>query len=104
MIPNIIVGICAFFVMRYSTVNYLAPEGVVRETHTWIMHRREILKWAEIRFVTIMHDGPDTMCFFEKDVLGLKMLFATDQVNDIKAILAKYIPGVDVNEMDRPPH
>lgn len=101
LVPNLILGCAAFFVVRYQKLNYISPIGPVRETHTWLTHHREVLKWDDIQFITIMHKGSETMLYFEKDVTGWKVLFETSQTDELKAIFKKYIPNMEINEMNR---
>lgn len=100
-IPNIIIGVASFFALKYQKLNYISPVGVVRETHTWITHHREIMRWEEIKFITIMHKRNEAMVFFERDILGWKVLFEDNQIEPLKALLKKYIPDVDVNSITR---
>lgn len=100
-IPNLIIGMGSFFALKYEKLNYISSVGIVRETHTWITHHREVMKWKEIKFITLMHKQNATMAFLERDVLGWKMLFERDQVNDLKKIFKQYIPDIEINEMNR---
>ncbi len=100
-LPNIILGFASFFALKYQKLVYVSPLGVVKETHTWITHHREIMKWEEMQFITLMHKRDVTMVFLEKDVLGWKVLFEKDQINDLKKIFKQYIPDVEINEIDR---
>ncbi len=100
-LPNIILGVASFFVLKYQKLVYLSPIGMVKETHTWITHHREVMKWKEIKFITLMHKKGETMVFLERDSLGWKVLFERDQVNDLKRILKQYIPDIEINEIDR---
>ena len=101
ILPNIILGLASFFVLNYRKLIYVSPIGMVKETHTWITHHREVMKWEEINFITLMHKGRETMVFLERDTLGWKVLFERDQVNDLKKIFKHYIPDIEINEMNR---
>lgn len=96
---NILIGVMSFFVLKYEKRLYVAPTGIVKETHTWITHHREVMKWDSIKFVTIMHKRGEAMVFFERDTLGWKVLFADDQVAELLALFKKYIPDVEVNDI-----
>ena len=100
-VPNIIIGLGSFFALKYQKLNYVSPVGIVRETHTWVTHHREIMKWEEIKFITIMHKRSEAMLFFERDILGWKVLFDENQVDDLKRLFKKYIPDIDVNNIQR---
>ncbi len=100
-LPNIILGIASFFALKYQKLVYLSPIGMVKETHTWITHHREVMKWEEIKFITLMHKQNVTMVFLERDSLGWKVLFERNQVEDLKKIFKQYIPDVEINEIDR---
>ena len=54
MLSNLIIGFASFFALKYQKIVYLSPIGMVKETHTWVTHHRELLKWEEIKFITIM--------------------------------------------------
>lgn len=98
---NIIIGVMCFFVLKYEKLVYVSPVGIVKETHTWFSHHREVLKWSEVKFVTIMHKRKESMVFLERDTLGWKVLFGLEQIPELKTLFAKYIPSVEVDEMAR---
>jgi len=100
-VSNTIIGLSSFFALKYEKVNYISPLGIVRETHTWITHHREIMKWEEIKFITIMHKHNEAMVFFERDVLGWKILFEEKQIDGLKKLFKLYIPEIDVNDISR---
>jgi hypothetical protein len=101
ILPELMLGFASFFVLNYRKLVYISPIGMVKETHTWITHHREVMKWEEINFITLMHKGDETMVFLERDTLGWKVLFKCDQVNDLKKIFKQYIPDIEINEMTR---
>ena len=101
ILPNIILGFASFFALNYRKLVYLSPIGMVKETHTWITHHREVMKWEDIKFITLMHKGGETMVFLERDTLGWKVLFERDQVSDLKKFFKQYIPDIEINEIDR---
>ena len=72
---------------------------IFKETHTWVTHHRELLKWEEIKFITIMKKRKQTLVFLEKDTLGWKLLFDNDQVADLKDMFAEYAPDIEINDM-----
>lgn len=100
-VSNTIIGLSSFFALKYEKVNYISPLGIVRETHTWITHHREIMKWEEIKFITIMHKHNEAMVFFERDVLGWKVLFEENQIEGLKKLFKQYMPEIDVNDISR---
>ena len=100
-LPNLIIAAASFFALRYQKLVYVSPIGMVKETHTWITHHREVMKWEEIQFITLMYKQGATMVFLERDSLGWKLLFERDQMVDLKKIFRKYIPDIEVNEIDR---
>lgn len=101
VLPNLILGFASFFVLKYQKLVYVSPVGMVKETHTWITHHREVMKWEEVNFITLMHKKDQTMVFLERDNLGWKVLFQRDQVNDLRRIFKQYIPDIEINEIDR---
>lgn len=101
ILPNIILGFASFFALNYRKLVYLSPIGMVKETHTWITHHREVMKWEDIKFITLMHKGGETRVFLERDTLGWKVLFERDQVSDLKKFFKQYIPDIEINEMNR---
>lgn len=100
-VPNIIIGVACFFALKYQKLVYISPIGAVKETHTWITHHRETMKWQEIKFITIMYKRNETMVFFERDMFGWKLLFERNQIDGLKKLFKKYIPDVEVNEIER---
>ncbi|MDO5562702.1 MAG: hypothetical protein Q4F74_03720 [Synergistaceae bacterium] len=98
---DIIISLAAFFLMRYQKMIYIAPEGIVRELHTWISHGREIVQWKDIHLVTILSKKNECIAFFEKGTLSVKISFKREQIGELKGILDKYIPDVEVREIER---
>lgn len=97
---TIFVGVLSFFVISYSKRVYLSSSGVVRETRTWRTSHCEVMRWDEIKAVSIVYRGKEAMAFLERDAMGWKALFGRDQVPELKAIFAKYIPDIDIDEVD----
>jgi hypothetical protein len=98
---NLLIGCVAVFVINYRKLVYVAPEGMVRDTHTWFVSYRELLKWNDVKSVGIMYKGSEAMVFLEQDILGGKYMFERAQVGELKKLLKKYLPGdIDVNEID----
>lgn len=98
---NLLIGCAAIFVINYRKLVYAAPEGMVRDTHTWFVHYREILKWSDVKSAGIMYKGNEAMVFLEQDVLGGKFMFEKAQIADLKKVFKKYLPAdIDVNEID----
>lgn len=98
---NIFIGLASFFALKYQKLIYISPVGVVKETHTWITHHREVMKWEDIKFITIMYKRGEAMVFFERDVLGWKVLFDESQIDALKELFKKYVPKVTVNDIKR---
>ena len=98
---NILIGLSSFFALKYQKLVYISPLGPVKETHTWITHHRETLRWDEIKFITIMYRRGEAMVFFERDVLGWKVLFDESQIDALKELFKKYVPKVTVNDIKR---
>lgn len=97
---TIFVGLLSFLVISYSKRVYLSPCGVVRETRTWRSGHREVMRWEEIKAVSIVYRRNEAMAFFERDALGWKALFGRDQAPALKEILAKYLPDIEIDEVD----
>lgn len=91
------VGALSFFVIGYQKLVYASPDGIVKETRTWLTDHREIMRWDEIQFVSIIYRGKEAMVFLERDTFGWKVLFGRDQIPALKDIFAEYIPAVDID-------
>lgn len=98
---NLLIGCAAVFVINYRKLVYVSPEGMARDTHTWFAHYRELLKWNDVKSIGIMYKGSEAMVFLEQDVLGGKYMFDANQIDDLKKLFKKYLPGKDINEIDR---
>lgn len=94
---TLLVGVLSFFVIRYQKLVYASPAGMVKETRTWLTNHREIMRWDEVRFVSIIYRGKEAMVFLERDEFGWKTLFGRDQVPALMDIFAEYIPAVEID-------
>ncbi len=95
MFHKILVGAVLAYVSGYDKRIVISPDGIVRQTRTWITSSSTLLPWNEIKYVNFAYKGSRMMCFFEKDVTGLKVLFERSDEPEIRRILAKYIPEVE---------
>ncbi len=99
MTSNLIIGAASFFVLKYQKIVYVSPVGMVKETHTWVTHHRDLLRWEDIAFITIMRKRKQTLVFLERDTLGWKLLFDNDQIDELKSLFEQYIPDVEINDI-----
>ncbi len=95
MFHKILVGAVLAYISGYEKRIVLSPEGVVRQTRTWITTHSTTLPWDEVQYVNFAYRGSKMMCFFEKDVTGLKVLFDRDDEPEVRRILELYIPDVE---------
>ena len=99
MTSNLIIGAASFFVLKYQKIVYVSPVGMVKETHTWVTHHRDLLRWEDIAFITIMRKRKQTLVFLERDTLGWKLLFDNDQIDELKSLFEQYVPDVEINDI-----
>lgn len=96
-----LVACMAFFVIGYRKLIYVSQDGMVKETHTWLSHHRELLKWSEVKYITIMYKVGHAMVFLERDALGWKVLFTKEQIPELREIFKKYLPpDIGINEIN----
>jgi len=95
MFHKILVGSVLAYVSGYEKRIFLSPEGIVRQTKTWIGAHSTLLPWDEVKFVNFAYKGSRMLCFFEKDVTGLKVLFDRDDEPELLKILDEYIPEIE---------
>lgn len=79
----------------------MTPDGLVNETSTWLSSHSDLFQWDEVKYVTILTNGNHSIFFFERGAAGWKVLFGKDQVPELKEILKKYIPDVEISEINR---
>ncbi|MBQ9881813.1 MAG: hypothetical protein IJM42_04270 [Synergistes sp.] len=96
---NIFLGLCSAMVVRYEKRIYISELGLVKETHTWFSHHREILPWKEIRSVTLQTKGERVMLFAERDVTGWKLLFGKGDMPKLKELIKQYAPKLKITEV-----
>ncbi len=66
---------------------------------TWWNRNREILPWAEVAHVTLAFRRKQMMAFFERDILGWKVLFDSDQEARLREVLGQYIPKIEIAKL-----
>jgi len=97
---TLLVGVMSFLVISYQKLTYVSLPGIIKETRTWFFHHREILRWSDIKFVSIMYRGDLAMVFLERDILGWKVLFLKEQIPKLKELFEEHIPEVEINEIN----
>jgi hypothetical protein len=93
------VGAAILYACGYRKRIYLTEEGIVRETKTWMNRNREIFPWAELGHVGLAFRRNQMMVFFERDILGWKVLFDRAQEGQLREILDKFSPGIEITTL-----
>lgn len=97
-LPYLIVGGALLYFSGFKKRMFLAPEGIVRESGSWLGNHQQILSWKDVGHVTFAFRRNQLMGFFERreGITGLKMLFDRDQEHAIRNVLETYCPAVEV--------
>lgn len=90
------VGGAVLYACGYRKRIYLSEEGIVRESRTWMNRNREVFPWNELAHVGLAFRGKQMMAFFERDILGWKVLFDRSQEESLRKILGEYAPNVEI--------
>jgi hypothetical protein len=90
------VGGAILYACGYRKRIYLSEEGIIRETRTWLNRNREIFSWKELAHVGLAFRRNQMMAFFERDILGWKVLFDRSQEESLRKILEEYAPGIEI--------
>ncbi|MFA0888602.1 MAG: hypothetical protein ACC613_05835 [Synergistales bacterium] len=93
------VGAAVLYACGYRKRIYLTEEGIVRETKTWLNRNREIFPWNELGHVGLAFRRHQMMAFFERDILGWKVLFDRSQEGRLREILKERASGVDITTL-----
>jgi hypothetical protein len=93
------VGAAVLYACGYRKRIYLTEEGIVRETKTWLNRNCEVFPWAELGHVGLAFRRKQMMAFFERDILGWKVLFDRSQEGSLREILGKYCPGIEITTL-----
>ena len=93
---NAFLCVCGLLVLKFEKKIYASPLGFVKDTHTWFSHHREVLRWDEIRHVTLVTKGMGLTAFLEKDVVGGKLLFERNDMAALDGLFKKYAQKVKV--------
>ncbi|AER67118.1 hypothetical protein Tlie_1390 [Thermovirga lienii DSM 17291] len=96
---KIFVGVVVAFISGYQKRLYVSSEGLVRENGSWFRKYKTVLPWEEIKHVGLVKRGNRMMAFFERDITGWKVLFDAEDEPKLRAILAEYIPDVEIGEV-----
>ncbi len=90
------VGAAILYACGYRKRIYLTEEGIVRETRTWLNRNRELFPWGELGHVGLAFRRDQMMAFFERDILGWKVLFERSQEGKLREILKENAPGIEI--------
>ncbi len=93
------VGAAILYACGYRKRIYLSEEGIVRETRTWLNRNSEVFPWAELGHVGLAFRRDQMMAFFERDVLGWKVLFDRSQEQKLREILKEHAPGIEITTL-----
>ena len=102
LVAKLFVGAACLYALGFDKKMYVADEGIVKETKTWLNRNREVFPWDEVKFVTLAFRGGNMMAFFERGVTGWKLLFRRDQEELMRALIRRKIPQVEVDTVGKP--
>ncbi|WP_156789425.1 hypothetical protein [Aminomonas paucivorans] len=102
LVAKLFVGAACLYALGFDKKMYVADEGIVKETKTWLNRNREVFPWEEVKFVTLAFRGGNMMAFFERGVTGWKLLFRRDQEEPMRALIRRRIPQVEVDTVGKP--
>ena len=102
LVAKFFVGAACLYALGFDKKLYVADEGIVKETKTWLNRNREVFPWDEVKFVTLAFRGGQMMAFFERGVTGWKLLFRRDQEEPLRGLIRRKIPQVEVDTVGKP--
>lgn len=94
---NLLAALFCFFVMKFEKKIYISPAGFVKDTVTWFSRHRELLRWEDVGYVTLVAKGPNMTAYVEKGVTGWKLLFTRNDIAAIDSLCRRYAPKVKVS-------
>jgi hypothetical protein len=94
---KLLIGAACLYVLGFRKRIYLADEGLVKETRTWLSRTREVFPWEEVKFVTLAFRGDKMMALFERDITGWRLPFERADEERVRRILRERIPRVEVD-------
>jgi hypothetical protein len=94
---KLLIGSACLYVLGFRKRLYLAGEGLVKETRTWLSNNREVFPWGEVKFVTLAFRGDKMMALFERDITGWRLPFERADEERLRRILRERIPRVEVD-------
>jgi len=100
---KMLVGAVLAYVSGFEKRIVLSPQGLVRQTRTWITNHSTTIPWEEVQYVNFAFRGSRMMCFFEKGVTGLRVLFDKSDEPEVRRILNLYIPDVETSTLGNKP-
>ncbi|HPC75730.1 MAG: hypothetical protein WBJ42_03245 [Thermovirgaceae bacterium] len=98
---KVLVGAVLAYVSGFDKRIVLSPEGIVRQTRTWITRHSTTIPWGEVQYVNFAYRGSKMMCFFERGVTGIRVLFDRSDEPEVKRILGRYIPDVETGTLGK---
>lgn len=97
--PEPLLGAVCFYAAGFRKKIYFAPEGIVRETRSWLTRNEEILPWNEIKHVTLAFGKNDMLAFFEKGTMGWRVLCHRRDEDALRKIMKERLPDSEVSVM-----
>jgi|GEM_PF-6467321 len=101
ILASLLMGLLSLFAVNYRRLNYISRIGVVREKHSWFGCHRDVLRWTDIKFITLIYETEVIKAYFEDGTQGCKVLFDKSQDRELKNALSELAPGIEINKIQK---
>ncbi len=96
-----IIGIILVFASNFSKRFFLAEAGIVQSVRSWSGRKDTLMPWEELFLVSIVTEKEQLTAYFDNGKHVWKVEYPSWQKQDIKQIVKKNCPDVEINEITK---
>ena len=97
-LPHILIGSACIYVAGYDKKITLGEGGFTRRSLFWGRGKIQSLPWEDMEEIIILPGGKGTGAIFPIGDRGWRAFFPSATEDDLRAVVAKYRPGLPVRK------
>lgn len=95
--PYTLIGVTCIFIAGFEKQLAVSAEGVTKIYRSWGMSGKDIISWGDIDHVDVKENEQEAILLFRTVKKGLIGEFPREELEEIRNILHKTDPPVEVN-------
>ena len=96
-----VIGVLLVFASNFSKRVFPAEAGIVQSVRSWSGRKDTLMPWEDLFLVSFVTEKEQLTVYFDNGKQVWKIEYPSWQRQDIKKLVKKYCPGMEINEITK---